>query len=339
MFWTFLLLILIIYIWASGGFKWAHRTFGAIRLFSPFKPETVKKLNTAEPKFKVMTWNIAYGYGLGSAQDSWKRRPFIDFQTHLQNISKIIKESGADIVLLQEIDFDSARSYHIDQLKFLQEQTGFPYAAEAITWEAGYIPHPLKDPKNHIGAMNSGGAVLSRFPILENRVVLFPRAKEVPLLSRNFYFFRYAQELLFDFGLEKGWWINLHLDAFFPETRYRQAARLSSRIKNLLHNKNENILGFGGDFNSLPAEAEKKFGFVDHPADDYRGDETLSLFRGLEDFQWQTTSHSFPANEPTRTLDHLFIHKKLKCLKVETLSVGEGASDHLPVLAEMQFKV
>jgi endonuclease/exonuclease/phosphatase family metal-dependent hydrolase len=78
-----------------------------------------------------------------------------DGRIDLPRVAAVIRESGADLVSLQEVDVGTARSGGVDQAHQLAELAGYPHVAfaEAMPLQGGSF----------------GQAVLSRFP-LEDRV-------------------------------------------------------------------------------------------------------------------------------------------------------------------------
>ncbi|HRX87701.1 MAG TPA: endonuclease, partial [Phycisphaerae bacterium] len=60
---------------------------------------------------RVLTYNIHHGAGM-------------DKQIDLPRIAKIIRDSGADLVALEEVDRNVPRTSHVDQPAVLGELTG-----------------------------------------------------------------------------------------------------------------------------------------------------------------------------------------------------------------------
>jgi endonuclease/exonuclease/phosphatase family metal-dependent hydrolase len=112
-------------------------------------------LSDAAAPLKVMTFNIHHGEGTDNRFD-------------LPGIAAIIRESGADIVGLQEVDQRTTRSGRVDQLNVIAEHLGFYYA---------FGPH-----FPYMGG-NYGLGVLSRYPIVTYRVYPLPTAPGVEAKS------------------------------------------------------------------------------------------------------------------------------------------------------------
>lgn len=81
-------------------------------------------------------------------------------ERNLSALADKIRESRADVVCLQEVDVGAARSDRVDMPARLSEMTGIPY-------------HFFIKIRDFQGG-EYGTAVLSRYPILESKTILFP---------------------------------------------------------------------------------------------------------------------------------------------------------------------
>ena len=292
---------------------------------------------------RIMTWNLAYARGTNP--DNRVNRPISPSQLaqRLSMMAKVIRDRRVDILLVQEIDFDSKRSHHIDQMISLARESGLPFAAQAISWDARYVPFPYWPPTSHYGRVKSGGAILSRVPILENTVHLLPKPKNNPWWYNAFYLFRYSQWVSIKIGGQLFWIVNNHLEAFDKENRQEQAKIVEGLVQE--RSKRAPILVLGGDLNTVPPEAQRKHDFPDADNDDYRDDRTLGIFREIttlreiisrEDYRAsERTFFTFPTMDPTRRLDYLFVSNRATVSEVEFVETMDF-SDHRPVLAEIR---
>lgn len=99
---------------------------------------------TAE-SIKVMTFNIRHGRGM-------------DENVDLDRIVEIIRESGAEIVALQEVDRFKPRSRFVDQAGYIADQL-------QMSWSFA--------PSFSVAVTQYGNALLSRYPIVSaERVIL-----------------------------------------------------------------------------------------------------------------------------------------------------------------------
>lgn len=338
----FLLAVLALFaliVWMADGIQ-MPRSFDAA-------PETLEgvqaRTSTEAGMLRVVSYNIAWGYGWGS-EGTGSAKDESHFQRALERMAQVISSLEPDVVLLQEVDFGSTRSHHVDQAAVIARATGLPHVARAESWRANWVPFPYWPPQDHYGEMSSGGAVLSRFPILSNHVELLPKPKANPFWYNLFYLFRYYQVTRIDLGEETAVVINTHLEAFDPVNRERQATHLA----NVLAAVEEEHLVFGGDLNSVPAEATLRTEYPDEPDTDHREDRTVALFRAVDglfdtvppktfstkESDWFT----FPAHEPNRKLDYLFHGRGLELIEVRVVTEAGTTSDHLPIFARFAVK-
>jgi endonuclease/exonuclease/phosphatase family metal-dependent hydrolase len=112
----------------------------------------------------VISWNIGYA-SLDAEQDFFmdggKRvRPETDgsVRANLAGICDYIAAAGADVVLLQEVDRRSRRSYYVDETNVLAESFGGT-AAYAPNFRCIFVPFPVP---RFIGPVDSGLLTMSR---------------------------------------------------------------------------------------------------------------------------------------------------------------------------------
>ena len=286
---------------------------------------------------KVLTWNLGFLYGQGSEGPGYERKSREFFEARLKTLVKEIRDWGPDILFLQEIDFDSSRSAGINQARYLAVNAGYPYVAEVHSWRANYIPFPYWPLSRHFGGMDSGGAVLSRFPITDHQFELLKKPGSNPWWYNLFYLHRYFQKVSIDIGGKAYQFVNLHLEAFDKETRAQEAALLVRKIQN------EKIDFVMGDFNMVPDLAQKKRHFPGSE-DDYENDRTFKTVHssGLSEVipdsiygKSESRFFTFPAWKPDRRLDYIFFEKGLKMIRAEVLP--SALSDHLPLRASFQL--
>lgn len=289
----------------------------------------------------VLTWNISYAYGLGSeGTEEYVPQTPEHYEKNLLSIAETIERKNVDIVFLQEIDFYAARSHYQDQLSFLQSNTQLKNSARALSWQANYVPHPLGDFSAHFGKVFSGGAILSRWPILENKVYLLEKPKSKAWWYNLFYLYRYVQVATIEVMGKKIKVANLHLEAFDSQNKNEQAQFLIELVKN------ERFDILAGDFNTLPLGALKRSGF-DNPLDDYDYDKTPEVLKEMELLEVvDTTTYqmneslwfTFPSNRPDRRLDYIYYDKEWNLLNLEiTYPARPEVSDHLPVSASFKL--
>ena len=343
-----LIALLVLTLTLSGLFLWAA---GGIQRPRHFEGEIVDQAPVvglpaapATEKLTIMTWNMAYARGPNPDNTRNDPDPKEVVERRLKEMGALIRSKKVDVLLLQEVDFDAARSHRIDQIAKLAEASGLRYTARAVTWRANYVPYPYWPPSRHYGRVLSGGAVLSRYPIRANLVTLHPKPKRHAWYYNLFYLFRFTQRVRLAVGQKQLWVVNNHLEAFDKENRAEQAQALVGLLHALP--TEDPLLVVGGDLNTTPPEAQKKHGFPDEPEDDYREDETLPILRKLSALRELVTPEEYRANEgafftfpseaPTRRLDYLFASTRAAVLRRE-FPATRDFSDHRPVIAELKL--
>lgn len=267
-------------------------------------------------KLKFLTWNISFAYGPGSDGVShqnlppYQQLPTSHFESGLRAISQFIKDMDIDIAFLQEVDFNSKRSGHVNQLDFISRTSGLDYRLPIVSWDKEYVPYPGLNPKNHFGKVVSGGGVISKYPLHLIQNNFLPKPRENHFLYNFFYLKRYLQ--LFKVALPQGEinCANLHLEAFSQDNRELHLIRLQDRLLDY------DLAVSGGDFNG-PAEL----------SEDKKKKWELHM----------SPLPSFPSQN--EILDGWITNKSsVKVIKISTLDTGT-ISDHLPVLLEVEIQI
>ncbi|MBL7664026.1 MAG: endonuclease/exonuclease/phosphatase family protein [Bacteriovoracaceae bacterium] len=299
---------------------------------------------TSRPKkLTIMTWNVAFMHGPGSEGTGYVKLPAEIYQQKLAEAAALIKKSGADLVLLQEIDMASSRTYFVDQVAELAKQAGLNYYATAVSWANNYIPFPYWPITQQFGVMNSGGAVLSRFPIEKNELLLFEHPTTNAWWYNLFYLYRYSQAVQIKIAKDYYWVLNQHLEAFDKVSRQAQATQLIHQIHQY-HQKDSPILIVGGDLNAIAQESFMNKNYFGDSVDFYRPDSTIDLIRTTSPLKDSITVeeyllnekhyYTYPAHQADRKLDYLFVNEKFKINSAKVIQ-SVTISDHLPYLIEI----
>ena len=130
-------------------------------------------VQTAEPgtPYKILSWNIGFGayeadFGFfmdgGTQSRAWSKERLLD---NLDEIGTLLAAQDADLTLLQEVDFDSDRSYHVDEaltLRTFDGLDGYTDSVFAVNYHSAYLFYPLTKPH---GASNSGLLTISKLGV------------------------------------------------------------------------------------------------------------------------------------------------------------------------------
>lgn len=302
---------------------------------------------------KAMTYNVKFGGGrIDFFFDCFGDRVVMDSSEVIANLdalAALIRHIDPDLLFIQEADIRSKRSACIDQVEYLLNHTNLQYAAYASQWKGLYIP------SKRLGQMDSGNAILSKYPLgAGKRHALSPVKDQNPVV-RYFYLKRNVLECTAQIGSKSIVLLNTHTEAYSQDgTKLRQIDQIHTLASRL--NQAGKAFLLAGDFNALPPHTTKTKGFPDSvckgefEADDFSA-ETEWMQPFYRDFQSDTPpeiygagnsrffTHSVDKNSFwNRKLDYLFSNQTIDFTKTTTWqSEVQGGyatmplSDHCPV--------
>ncbi len=222
---------------------------------------------------------------------------------NLEEVARIVDEHDADVVLLQEVDRGTKRSGGVDQLQALKERTEFDGVfGRTLDFDGGQYG---------IAALSRGGFGF------EDTVPL----RVAPSQARAGGSHEPRGALVTIVRTRLGRWqaITTHLDASAgDEYRLQEAERLRELVR--VRRATGTPLLLGGDMNATPESPVIRrlldFGLRDAWAACGKGD-----------------GFTFPAAQPVRRIDYLFLDGALRCTSAEV--VETQASDHRPLLVSV----
>ena len=248
--------------------------------------------SSAERSVRVLVYNIHAGKDAAGVDN-------------LGGVAALVRDTRADLVLLQEVDQGTRRSGNVDQPAVLAASTGFHVAfGSALDYDGGEY----------------GVAILSRWPIVADTLIHLPVE---PPQQRAGGSHEPRGALRTEVSSPWGRMIvfTTHLDASGPDTYRRQEGRTVSALIAAARRSNPLVM-IGGDFNATPeslAQQELRAdGLRDAHAECGRGD-------GL----------TYPADSPVKRIDYLFLTGGLKCVSTEVIE--SRVSDHRPIIFEVRL--
>ncbi len=297
---------------------------------------------------RVVTWNIGYG-ALGDNADFFmdggsmvQTADTARVEENMKGITQGLSDLDADIILLQEVDRDSARSHHIDEtalvLDGVQKMTDWTFA---WNFRTPFVPYPVPP----IGKVSSGLMTLSAFSIEEAERVQLPCPFSWPVRTVNLKRCAAVHRIPVENSGHELVIINLHLEAY--DSGEGKAAQ-TQMLRELLQKERDagNYVIAGGDFNQVfsntDASAYPVYGYwqpgvidaeefpegwqllmdSDHPT-------CRSLDRPLDGAD--TDSFQF------YMIDGFIISDNVEVLNIRTMDKGFVCTDHNPVLAEVRL--
>ncbi|KKO52575.1 endonuclease [Paenibacillus sp. DMB20] len=235
----------------------------------------------------LMSYNIHHGVGL-------------DGRLSLERIAEVIRDSGAEIVGLQEVDrFFGIRSAFKDQAKELAGLLGYHYAYGA---NLDFDPAEGQTERPQYGT-----AIVSKHPII--------RSENVLLSS----FGKEQRGILHAVVNVRGIHVNVyntHLGLDVPG-RMAQAQEIIDLVSVA-----EGPALLLGDFNAEPGSGELQ----------------LLLNSGLfvNGFQGMDDAYTFPVRNPSTIIDYILTSPSLRHDNQRVIRTE--ASDHLPIVTDVVFK-
>jgi len=277
----------------------------------------------------VTTYNLGYLSGMTNNEPVVRSDAFL--AANLDRALGLLRRADPDLIAFQEIDYGAARSGYVQQLDTIAAQLGFAAAAQAVNWDVRYLPFPYGRPAVHFGRTVSGQAVLSRHSIEQHHRHVLARPPQ-SFVRDAFYLDRLAQIAVVDVGGRPLAVVNVHLEAFHAPTRERQAQTVN-RLYDRLAATGRPVL-LMGDLNSPLPDSVGSTG---------RAVELLLADTDLRpvfpDSSDRPLPGTYPADAPTRTIDHIFYSPTHFAVADRRVQCGAPSppSDHCAVTASVRL--
>jgi endonuclease/exonuclease/phosphatase family metal-dependent hydrolase len=309
--WLIVLVVVVLLVgfllWAGGG-KTIHETQGSGIIESI--PEALEREPAASHTLVVLSYAI--GYGLGTQRRGRSMPDAAAVYDRLDRVVETIAASGADVALLQEVDFASQRTHHIDQLSYIAASLGWGFAARALTWECHYVPWP---PTRPTGRLRAGMGVISRYALVQNIRQRLAQPRSYPLLAPLFLPYHTVQMVDVHCGMQTIRLFNVHLGARESATQQRQAQELLTFVQQMATPTSVLIGTFNAERHIMQVITEG----------------LRSRFRMVAD-----TPPIAPAPAPHTRLVHVFSGSAVHVLECSSVSLGEPVSAHRPVVLHVR---
>lgn len=244
---------------------------------------------------KIATWNIKFGGGrIDFFFDCHGDRVLMTKTEVLENMAGVaakVRNMNPDVIFLQEVDIDSKRSAYVDQVQYLLDNTDLNYAVYASQWQADYVP------SDGVGQVNSGNAILSKYPLNNAERIALPLIAEQSGLVQYFYLRRNI--LLADLTINNKTVkvLNTHTSAYSSDgTKKEQLEIIQKRVADLDAANIPFILG--GDFNNLPPNSTTYCNFDDDVCTEESGYASLPCDVLLEELSNMQIYASYEAAIP-----------------------------------------
>lgn len=296
---------------------------------------------------RLVTFNTGFG-GLGEDADF-----FMDggegvnptsqetVERNMIGIEEILSEQDADILLLQEVDTDSKRSFHLNQWLQYEYDLEDYETRFAMNYSCDYVPYPLND---RIGEVHSGIATYSRFDISSATRYSLPCPFSWPTRVANLKRCMLVTRIPIENKEQELVIVNFHLEAYDDgEGKAAQFEQLLTFLQTEYEKGNYVIAG--GDFNQAFPDSLERYPIKattewepsiteELPKDwQYAYDESVPTCRLLnQPYQ--------PSSDKTQyyVIDGFIVSPNVSVDRVETLDEGFVYSDHNPVVLDITLE-
>lgn len=323
---------------------------GAVNVTAAYPPEVEQSAEAGvaveQPPMtlRLLSFNTGFA-GLGEDADFFmdggemvNPESYSVVAENMAGIEALIREQDADVLLLQEVDTGSDRTFQQNQMLHYEYKLEDYEARFALNYSCDYVPYPLSE---RIGEVQSGIATYSRFNIESATRYSLPCPFSWPVrvanLKRCLLVTRIpirgsAQELVI---------VNLHLEAYDDgEGKAAQTAQLLKLLQEEYEKGNYVIAG--GDFNQAFPGTLDTYPILDrdywtpglledlpegwkYAFDD--GSPTCRLLNQPYDPSDRTTQHY--------VIDGFIVSPNVTIDRVETINAGFEFSDHNPVVLDI----
>lgn len=341
-------LVLAVAIVAAGGVGYL-----TVTEYNPAYAEDAQRGNVngerklSEKSLRILTLNTGYG-GLDDSADffmdggeSVNPASQAQVEQNMVGIEDLIRAADADIVLLQEVDTDSKRTFGIDQWRQYEFDLEDYESRYALNYSCDYVPYPLPT----IGKVHSGIATFSRYDIESATRYSLPCPFSWPMrvanLKRCILVSRIPIERQDDQELVV---VNVHLEAYDDgEGKVAQMEMLMQILEEEYAKGNYVIAG--GDFNqSFPDGLER---YPVSGSAQWTPGQLTELPEGWS-YAWDSSTPTCrllnqpydPRSSETQyyVIDGFILSPNVELVKVRTQDADFAVTDHNPVLLEVNLK-
>ena len=335
-----LLVVLVAFGCLLGFLTWTEYKPPEVEDLSPRVLDASAAAPVPTEDLTLLCWNIGYA-GLGKEQDF-----FMDGGTgsrpgsaelvsrYLNGIADSIQAQDADLVLLQEVDINSSRTYGIDESAALIQNTG----VGALNYSCPFVPLPVTSPmgKVHAGLFTTTDCLVS-----EAQRIALPCPFSWPLSTANLKRCLLLTRLPVEGSERELVLVNLHLEAYDEgEGKIAQTRQLMDLLEKEYQKGNYVIAG--GDFNQCFPGGLEVYPNT-HPdlwvpgiLEEATLPEGFRYVYDLETPSCRLLNQPYDPSDTENTqyyvIDGFIVSPNVSVTAVENLDLGFENSDHNPVL-------
>lgn len=316
-------------------------------------PESAPSVDITKP-IKVLTWNVQAMVGgvnnwlfYDGGNDPWPTK-----ETYLKNIKLIaecINQENPDIILLQEVDINSRRAHHINQIEELLKYLNKDYVSWTYTPMLKSKCFPLR---KLFGPIDVGQCIITKFKITKATRYALESREYTYYIKPQFLFKRAVLAIEIPTNCDKKLIaMDTHFSAF---AKSRATVDLQANETHKLLAEIEQAGNFGllcGDFNSLASPnlmvdlsypRQGHFHRNHTPLQsmflDFKSIPSMEECCGTNKRKWYTYINPYKHRYiEDSSIDFIFLTKQLG-IGEHTVLHNTQLSDHNPIIATLNFK-
>ena len=277
-----------------------------------------EKLSTGK-EYSALTYNIGFGaytpdfsFFMDGGKSSWAKSKKSVIST-VNGAGELVKSYDPDFALIEEVDLNSTRSYHVNEYSLLKNVMKDYDCVFAQNYDSAFLFYPFTQPH---GSSKSGLALFSKYSITDSLRRSFPVSTSFSKffdLDRCYSISRVpvdnGKELVI---------FELHMSAYGNSDEIRE-----------------------GQINMLVSDLEKEY-----KAGKKLPNEFSFCIDQLSDEKkynlWNSARNADMEYKPgvtyTVTLDGFIISDNIECVKYDNINTGYTYSDHDPVYVKFKLK-
>lgn len=331
--------------------------FLGILTITEYSPDSVERVDimgnasssiSLGDELSVLTWNIGYG-GLSEDADFFmdggNEVRAVDEEGVINNVNNIlakVEEVNADVIFLQEIDRDSSRTFHMNQVKTFEDNLPDYQSSFANNFKA-LVPYPVPP----IGLVDSGVAIFSKLKVQDAQRIDLPCPFSWPIRIANLKRCLLVERTPLEGSDKELVFVNLHLEAYDDgEGKIAQTKQLIELLDSEIAKGNYVIAG--GDFNQT-------FSNIDLSVYPYLNEDIWHPgIIDVNDFDEKYNllmDNSYPTcrslDKPLKgadinnfqfyVIDGFVVSSNIDIIELNTIDAGFKNSDHNPVLLKAKL--
>lgn len=307
-------------------------------------------LKVGEP-YTAVTYNIGFGaytpdfsFFMDGGKSSWAESRESVIET-VKGAASLTASCDPDFALIQEIDLDATRSYHVDEYELFEETLQEYYSVFAVNYDSSFLMYPFTQPH---GKSKAGIGMFSRYPVTGSLRRSFPISTSLSKffdLDRCYSISRVPAENGKELVI-----IALHMSAYGNSDAIREAQTRMLCEDMEREYEAGNYVICGGDFNHdlkaldndggqraswaypFPRESlPEHFAFC---LDSFSQEERTAMWDSARNADMEYV----PGVTYTVTLDGFIISDNVECISYENINTGYSYSDHDPVCMKFSLK-